>query len=491
MTRVPPIGSALAVTAIVLADCMVASRFIPASTAIAQEVSKQSPIAIDGASLDARQKLELRQSELDEAERRAKSIQTNVTDIVEEREKLSARLQETATLIQKSEGRLTATEEKLTGLERQEGVVRQSLEKNKDKIVKLMAALQRMGRNPPPVLYTQRNDALQMVRSAMLVASAFPELRKDANELAQKLGDLIGVKQAIAAERDLLRTETQRLGDARTRLAGLMETKKKSLAERQGELEQVRKAAAELSRGVGDLNDLIGKLDQAVAANTGLGAYDADAKRSASETTITVAAGPSAAIVKPQVPAGNKTLEVAALNPPPPSVIKPTIVELAPKSALGAGAASRLQPAIPFQLAKARLPMPAQGKRVLTFGDKTQYGGQSKGVVVETRSGAQVTSPCDGWVVYAGEFRSYGQLLIINAGNGYHVLLAGMSQIDVQPGQFVLAAEPVGTMSGRPQPKNSQDGQSSAPVLYVEFRKDGRPIDPDPWWAEGHRKVQG
>ena len=111
-------------------------------------------------------------------------------------------------------------------------------------------------------------------------------------------------------------------------------------------------------------------------------------------------------------------------------------------------------------------------------------------MVIETRYAAQITSPCDGWVVYAGEFRSYGQLLIINAGGGYHVLLAGLSQIDVRSGQFVLAAEPVGTMSGG-QKNTPSSAQISGPVLYVEFRKDGRPIDPDPWWASGQQKVQG
>jgi septal ring factor EnvC (AmiA/AmiB activator) len=126
---------------------------------------------------------------------------------------------------------------------------------------------------------------------------------------------------------------------------------------------------------------------------------------------------------------------------------------------------------------------------VLSFGDKTQYGGQSKGIVIETRSSAQITSPCDGWIVYAGEFRSYGQLLIINAGGGYHVLLAGLSQIDVQPGQFVLAAEPVGTMTGTPKSAPASN-QSSNPVLYVEFRKDGDPINPDPWWVESQQKAQ-
>ena len=52
---------------------------------------------------------------------------------------------------------------------------------------------------------------------------------------------------------------------------------------------------------------------------------------------------------------------------------------------------------------------------------------------------------------------------------------------------FLLAAEPVGTMAPEPPGKT----QDSAPVLYVEFRKEGRPIDPEPWWFEGSQKVQG
>jgi septal ring factor EnvC (AmiA/AmiB activator) len=93
-------------------------------------------------------------------------------------------------------------------------------------------------------------------------------------------------------------------------------------------------------------------------------------------------------------------------------------------------------------------------------------------------------------VVYAGEFRTYGQLLIINPGGGSHILLAGLSQIDVQVGQSVLMGEPVGVMSSAAKSQSAaQDG--GGPVLTVEFRKDQRPIDPDPWWADGSRKVQG
>ena len=90
-------------------------------------------------------------------------------------------------------------------------------------------------------------------------------------------------------------------------------------------------------------------------------------------------------------------------------------------------------------------------------------------------------------MLYAGEFRSYGQLLIINGGNGYHVVMTGLSQIDVQLGQFVLAGEPIGTMSAAPKGKV----QGNAPVLYVEFRKEGRSVDPEPWWVDGSKKVQG
>jgi septal ring factor EnvC (AmiA/AmiB activator) len=80
--------------------------------------------------------------------------------------------------------------------------------------------------------------------------------------------------------------------------------------------------------------------------------------------------------------------------------------------------------------------------------------------------------------------------LIVNAGGGYHILLAGMSRIDVSLGQFVLAGEPIAVMGG--SPASSQGGNdNSRPVLYVEFRKDGKPIDPDPWWAEASEKVQG
>ena len=153
----------------------------------------------------------------------------------------------------------------------------------------------------------------------------------------------------------------------------------------------------------------------------------------------------------------------------------------------------RLKPAMAFSDAKGLLPLPVAGVRLREFGTPDSVGGAEKGLTIATRSGALVTAPTDGWVVYAGPFRSYGQLLIINAGGGYHILMAGMERITVELGQFVLAGEPVAVMGrpSRPAPSgvNSASGQ---PQLYVEFRKDGVSIDPTPWWAAtDSRKVRG
>lgn len=457
-----------------------------AATPVLAQAQKLEPEAV-------RRQLEARQSELKSKLERESALARDVSEIDAERERISARLLETAALIQKSEGKMSAIEARLGELEAQERLVRGSLEQRHGQIAKLLGALQRMGRNPPPVMITQRSDALRMVRSAMLISAAFPELRGQALQLAGRLQELVRVMDDIRSESARLKSETERLSDARTKLAGLMEERRLSLDQRKSELADVRRAAADITRSVTDLNELISRLDKAVTENTALGAYETEAK--AAEAALPPAGplvvapeqrapSPPVAQTAPASPAETRV----ALGPLPK---QGDFIELRPNGGTGMRAdPGRIKPAIPFHLARGRLPLPGHGQRVLSYGDKTQYGSQSKGMVLETRTNAQITSPCDGWVLFAGEFRSYGQLLIINAGGGYHILLAGLSRIDVEPGQFVLAAEPVGTMGGSAA-RGDGKNETSSPVLYVEFRKDGRPIDPSPWWANGPEKVQG
>ena len=451
------------------------------SAAVPQFAAAQVGLAPD----EARKRLESDRSKLEATERRSKELQKDLDKIAAERQRINARLVETAKLIQQSEAQLNVIEARLEELAAQEKHQRRLLEQSHGNISTILAAMLRMGRNPPPVMVTSPKDVLSAFRSGMLSTSVFVELNGEATALSEKLSDLVRIMTSSREESDKLRRETTRLNDARLRLAGVQEEKRQSLAERQTELAQVRQAAAEITRNVADLGELIAKLDKEVQEKTGLGAYEKEV-----------------ASASPPVPA--PSLEQSSAGPrPPPSITASTsgpaaASEEARSSVVLAPAGDRvamltpgrIKPAIPFGDAKGLLPLPAQGRRVLTFGEKTQYGSQSKGLVLETRHGGQVVSPSDGWIVYAGEFRSYGQLLIINAGGGYHILLAGLSQIDVQLGQFVLAGEPVGVMSTAAKTASGKT-QDNAPILYIEFRKDQRPIDPDPWWVDASRKVQG
>ena len=136
----------------------------------------------------------------------------------------------------------------------------------------------------------------------------------------------------------------------------------------------------------------------------------------------------------------------------------------------------------PISKARGRLPFPAVGDIVAQFGEPTDNGLSRKGISLRTRWEAQVVAPYDGQVAYAGIFRGYGLLLIIDHGEGYHSLLTGMARIDAALGQRVLAGEPVGVM-GLPT--------ADPPILYVELRHDGQPINPLPWLAVRNGKISG
>jgi septal ring factor EnvC (AmiA/AmiB activator) len=416
-----------------------------------------------------RETLDKSRSDLDVSRQRTKGIEKSIAQIQADRERLSDNLRETARIIHDSEARLTAIEHQQAALAAQERKIREALSERQGKIAVLLGAMQRMGRNPPPVMITQREDALQMVRSAMILARAFPELSEQATSLAKRLAELVKVMEASKVQSAALRAETASHEQERTRLAQLIESRRQSLAQHQPELEAARRHAAETARRIDDLTTLISRLDAGPAGSgstpSGSAAHSAPVLPADLPSTASAEHLKDAGSAVIAIPGGAKSIvelrptgrEVASLDPTP------------------------MRPAVPFAQAKGSLPLPAQGKRVLGFGDKTQFGAQSMGTVFETRHSAQVRSPCDGRIIYAGEFRTWGQLLIINADGGYHILLAGLSEINVQVGEFVLAGETVGFMSAAPR-SSSAKPDGNAPVLYVEFRKDNRPIDPEPWW---------
>jgi septal ring factor EnvC (AmiA/AmiB activator) len=122
-----------------------------------------------------------------------------------------------------------------------------------------------------------------------------------------------------------------------------------------------------------------------------------------------------------------------------------------------------------------QLQPPVIGVVVKGWGEQTDAG-PATGLSYHAPPGAHVISPCGGRVVFAETFRSYGLLLIIDCGGGYHVVLAGFRRLDVKLGQRLLAGEPVGVM-----PDWEPGTTAQRPALYVELRHDGAPMNPAPW----------
>ena len=146
-----------------------------------------------------------------------------------------------------------------------------------------------------------------------------------------------------------------------------------------------------------------------------------------------------------------------------------------------------------FASTRGTLSPPVGGAVLRRFGEDDGLGGAEKGTLFATRAGAVVTAPADCWIAYAGPYRSFGQVLILNAGGGYYIVLAGTDRVNVSLGQFVLAGEPVASMGdGSTKTAAAVALGAAQPLLYVEFRKDGATIDPGPWWAKPElQKVRG
>ena len=153
---------------------------------------------------------------------------------------------------------------------------------------------------------------------------------------------------------------------------------------------------------------------------------------------------------------------------------------------------SRIEPAIPFSAARGRLMLPASGVNVVDYGAGDGFGGISQGLSIVTRAEAQVVAPADGWVLYTGDYLNYGQIVILNAGQDYTILLAGLDKVTVDIGQIVLLGEPVGSMGSRTIGRTvTTSAGVSRPTLYIEMRKNNEPVDPTGWWANPNPTQSG
>jgi septal ring factor EnvC (AmiA/AmiB activator) len=373
-------------------------------------------------------------------------LKREIDTIGADRAALNQQLIDTAAHVRDIEASIDATQARLKPLDEREQVFRTSLEERRTVIVEVLAALQRIGRQPPPALVVKPEDALQAVRTAIMLGAVVPEMRAEADALVADLAELLRVRKDIDAEHARLNDDLAGLAREQLRLNILIDERQQKQQSVEQALDSQKQHAADLAHQADSLKDLIGKLEQ------GLDSASREARLEA------------------------RTIEEDATRPDLAALKDP----------------GRMTPAVAFAATRGHLHLPVNGTRIREFGAPDGTGGTQRGLSIMARAGANITAPCDGWVVYAGPFRSYGQLLILNAGGGYHVLLAGMERISVDLGQFVLTGEPVAIMGGGSQVSSTVATGAKPPVLYVEFRKDGTPIDPSPWWATNEgEKVRG
>ncbi|HET7411499.1 MAG TPA: peptidoglycan DD-metalloendopeptidase family protein, partial [Pararhizobium sp.] len=234
----------------------------------------------------------------------------------------------------------------------------------------------------------------------------------------------------------------------RKRLSLLMEEKKRLQSENQSRLAAERQHSEQLAAKADNLNELIASLETRITSARQAAEQAREAEQKRRQQTADELA---------------KARERAANSLPDKN---------------------RIAPAYAFSDLKHKLDLPVAGDPIKWFGDDDGTGHPLQGMMISTEPGALVTAPADGWVVYAGPFRSYGDLLILNVGDGYHIVLAGMSKIDVAQGQFVVAGEPVAEMGHTMLAGAAALAiVSSQPTLYIEFRNGGKPVDPRPWWS--------
>lgn len=377
------------------------------------------------------------------SEDQRRSIQSEIESIRMDKARLMDALIATTARVQAAERDVAGAAQRLDTLNMKADALSRSLESRRGAIVEILAAVQRMGVNPPPAILVRSGDMAEAVRAATLLSAMTANLKAETDRLAHDIQDLSATRTTIAEERQRHVDAIASLTNDKARLSALVDARAESLVSAETALGSQQRRAADLANQAATLKDLIARI----------GAEEA--QRHSQEMAARVAD------------------ERAARD-----------IEAKAEKAQGVQLV-RLRPEVAFSGVKGRLPLPVAGTILNAFGSSDGIGGTEHGILVATLAGAVVSAPADGSVLYSGAFRSYGRLLIIDAGEGYYVLLAGMERTYVSRGEAVLSGEPVGVIGdGSTKMAAAAAVGAGQPVLYIELRKDGTAVDPGPWWAK-------
>ncbi len=353
------------------------------------------------------------------------------------------------------EQKIAESERKLASFGLREDIIRKSFRSRRGILAEVLGALERMGRNPPPALLVKPEDALGAVRTAILLGAVVPGMRKETEKLAHDLEELANLRTASQKEREQMVASLKGRQEEESRMALLLDENAKLSQRNSAQLQDELQRSQQLAQQSASLQGLISSLESQITS----------VKTATQQSKLED-------LRRAQMSDAQREQERNTANNTPPDK-------------------NRIVPAFPFDELKAKLELPAAGDVLRTYGDPDGTGHEAKGIVIATTPAAVVTAPADGTVVYAGQFRSYGKMVILNPGSGYHIVLSGMEGVDVHAGQFVLSGEPIGAMGDKRVASAAAFSlETNRPTLYIEFRKDGNSVDSRPWWAKDAGKVR-
>ncbi len=385
-------------------------------------------------------------------------LQAEMTTLSEEAQTLRAQVLEVAARLREAETRAQLQRRHVEESAAREQEARGKLQAREHVLASVLAAMQRIGAKPPPALLAAPEDVLKAMRSAVLMGAVLPPLRDEALALIGTLQTLVALKQAQQVALAKLEDDERQIREQRAQLEYLLATRQAKAKQSEGELSQNRARAGILARQAEDLRDLITRSEA-----------DSEGARKAADLARQV----------PEAPAAGSAGSPGKLSPGNTTQI------------------ARLQPREPFGARRGQALLPITGDIVRSFGVADSTGAPEKGMTLLGATHALVSAPADGWVQFSGPYLSYGHLLVLNVGNGYHMVLAGMGRVSVEAGQFVLSGEPLGFLPEKSLNEKNISSNAPAPLgvgragLYVEIRKEGQPVNPAPFFGPGSEKARG
>ena len=320
-----------------------------------------------------------------------------------------------AARIQQSEAEIQLAQARISLIDRQRETLRVAMAQRQEPVVRLTAALQMMARRPLAFSLVRAESLRETVYLRAVMETMLPEVRRRTAGLRTQIQRGRKLQDEARLATSQLREGEKALGTRKTELAALESRQRLASRNAQGVASREADRAMALAEQTRDLSALMGQLEEDGALRSRLAALP----------------GP---ILPPTRPGEVLMVVDSAVSIP----------------AQGSG--------LPWIL-------PVSGRLVSGFGERAQAG-LTNGIALAVRAGAQVVSPADGRVAFAGPYRGYGSIVIVEHEGGWTTLVTNLGSIAATVGEEVLQGSPIGTAG------------AGRPILSVELRRDGAPVNP-------------